>query len=385
MQVGTQSQHRILCVGNEWFAKRPSGLNRYIYELTATLAEQGDAIEFCGLAMPQEQPVFGPILTDLAQPEDSLLRRFWTTRGNFRQRTLQRPDAINLHFALSAWPILSELPADIPVTFTFHGPWCMESAAEGQARFGIWLKRRMEQQVYNRCDRFIVLSKAFGSILHDLYGIPWDKIFVVPGGVNLARFRPTVSRQEARAQLGWPLEKTILFTPRRLVRRMGIDQLLIALQSVQSEVLDVWLAIAGKGPMRETFEEQAQALGLSHTVNFLGYLPDEQLPLAYQAADLTVVPSQTLEGFGLILLESLACGTPVLSTPVGGMPEVLSPFSPQLLSKSATASAIAQQLSLLLSGTLSLPTREECRDYAARKFDWQKVAQDVKQILLQPK
>ncbi len=79
---------------------------------------------------------------------------------------------------------------------------------------------------------------------------------------------------------------------------------------------------------------QAKELGLEDNVKFLGFLPDEELPVAYQAADLTVMPSQSFEGFGLAILESLACGTPVVCTPVGGMPEILQGFSPQLITDS---------------------------------------------------
>jgi glycosyltransferase involved in cell wall biosynthesis len=240
----------------------------------------------------------------------------------------------------------------------------------------------MEQQVYNRCDRFIVLSKAFGTILHQHYQVPWGKIHIIPGGVDTNRFQPNLSRQQAREQLNWHQDRIILFTPRRLVHRMGIDILLTALAKIKSKIPDVWLAVAGKGALRDCLEQQAAQLGLHNHVKFLGYLPDDQLPVAYQAADLTVVPSQSLEGFGLILLESLACGTPVLCTPVGGMPEILEPFSPQLITDSTNADAIALKLEALLTGELSMPSRTVCREYAITNFNWSKIAQQVRQVLL---
>jgi glycosyltransferase involved in cell wall biosynthesis len=125
-----------------------------------------------------------------------------------------------------------------------------------------------------------------------------------------------------------------------------------------------------------------EELGLKHHVQFLGYLPDEQLPLAYQAADLTVVPSQGLEGFGLILVESLACGTPVLCTPVGGMPEIVEGFAPHLISESSDTAAIAERLRAAVTGSLPLPSRADCREYAVKHFDWTTIAQQVRQVLL---
>jgi glycosyltransferase involved in cell wall biosynthesis len=277
---------------------------------------------------------------------------------------------------------LPSLPTGVPITFTFHGPWALESDREGHNKLSIWVKHWIEQQVYNRCDRFIVLSKAFGTILHQHYQVPWGKIHIIPGGVDTTRFQPNLSRQQAREQLNWHQDRIILFTPRRLVHRMGIDILLTALAKIKLKIPDVWLAIAGKGALRDSLEQQAAQLGLNNHVKFLGYLPDEQLPVAYQAADLTVVPSQSLEGFGLILLESLACGTPVLCTPVGGMPEILEPFSPKLITDSTNAEAIALRLEALLKGELSLPSRTACREYAIANFNWSKIAQQVRQVLL---
>ena len=134
----------------------------------------------------------------------------------------------------------------------------------------------------------------------------------------LIGFNQTYHAQEARQQLGWPDNRRILFTSRRLVHRMGIDKLLQAVAIIKPKIPDVWLAIAGRGHMQASLQQQARELGLENNVKFLGFLPDEQLPIAYQAAELTVMPSQSFEGFGLAIVESLACGTPVLCTPSWG-------------------------------------------------------------------
>ena len=372
----------ILFVGKEWFPTTPGGLNRYVYELTHQLTAAGDEVELRGAGLPKADPNSSIVLTNLASPNRPLPQRLWSTRQRFQQYPLSKVDAINLHFALYSFPILNNLPAGIPITFTFHGPWAAESQREGQRNLGIALKQWMEQRVYRHCDRFIVLSKAFGTILHETYDVPWEKIHIIPGGVNTTQFQPNLSRQMARDQLGWHCDRPILFTPRRLVQRMGINKLLTAMVQVKQQVPDVWLAIAGKGRLRETLEQQAHSLGLQDSVQFLGYLPDEQLPIAYQAADLTVVPSQSLEGFGLILVESLASGTPALCTPVGGMPEVVSALSPDLVTADASADAIAHQLTVLLTRQVQLPSRSDCREYACDRFDWTTIASRVRTVLL---
>jgi len=372
----------ILCIGVGWFPNSPGGLNRYVYEFLSQLAIGQDQIELCGVGLLETEIDLPLHCTNLAAANGSLLKRLWSVRHQFAQRQIPLPDAINIHFALYGVPVLRDLPPGVPVTFNFHGPWAAESQQEGDSRWSVWFKQRIEQRVYQRCDRFIVLSKAFGKILHETYNIPWNKIHIIPGGVDTQRFQHNLSRQEARSQLNWHPDRPTLFTTRRLVHRMGLDKLLTALAQVKRQLPDVWLAIAGKGPLRADLERQVQMLGLQDNVEFLGFLPDEQLPLAYQAADLTVVPSQSLEGFGLILLESLACGTPALCTPVGGMPEVISPFCPELVTDTSEASAIAERLTDLLTGILPLPSRDACREYACRHFDWKIIAPQVRQVLL---
>lgn len=374
----------ILTLGMGWFPQNPGGLERYIYELTDKLAANRDQVELCGIGLPETEANLPIKLTNLATVDSPTWQRLWSIRQNFQKTRAGKPDAINLHFALYSFPILDLLPKGVPITFNFHGPWASESQQEGvDSKFSFLLKQRLiEQTTYNRCDRFIVLSKAFGNVLHEKYQIPWSKINIIPGGVDINRFQPNLSQKEARTQLGWPDNRHILFTSRRLVHRVGLDKLLQALAIIKPRIPDVWLAIAGRGPLQATLQQQATELGLDDNVKFLGFLPDDQLPLAYQAAELTIMPSQSFEGFGLAILESLACGTPVLCTPVGGMPEILRPLSPDLITNSAEASGIAEKLEQALLRQILIPSRQTCRQYATTNFDWHKIAQKVRQVLL---
>jgi glycosyltransferase involved in cell wall biosynthesis len=375
----------ILTLGLGWFPQTPGGLERYIYELVHSLAVNQDQIELCGIGLPEAELNLPIKLTNLASPDSAIWQRFWSIRHNFQKTRVGKPDAINLHFALYSFPILDLLPKGVPITFNFHGPWAWESKQEkNNNKLSIFLKRRLiEQNTYNRCDRFIVLSKAFGKILHQEYQIPWSKIHIIPGGVNINWFQPNLSPQEACQKLGWPENRRILFTSRRLVHRVGVDKLLQVIAEIRPKIPDVWLAIAGRGHMQTALEQQVQELGLDNHVKFLGFLPDEQLPIAYQAAELTIMPSQSFEGFGLAIVESLACGTPVLCTPVGGMPEILQPFSPDLITATTEISAIAEKLQQVLLGQLPTPSRQACRQYAVTNYDWNKIAQQVRHVLLQ--
>jgi glycosyltransferase involved in cell wall biosynthesis len=378
------SSAQFLFAGLGWFPSNPGGMDRYGYELMQQLVAEGDRINLCGVGLPEHTPQTAISLSNLASPQDPLPQRLWSVRQRFRQQQQHTlpVDAINLHFALYSFPLLDDLPSGVPITFTFHGPWALESQQEGAKPWSVAFKRWVERRVYQRCDRFIVLSNAFGKILHQYYQIPWDKINVIPGGVDTRRFQMNLSREEARQILGWQPDRFILFTPRRLVKRVGLDVLLNAFAKVKLRCADIGLAIAGKGAQEAALKQQASELGIESDVQFLGYVPDEQLPIAYQAADLTVMPSQSLEGFGLVLLESLACGTPVLCTPVGGMPEVLNAFCPDLITESSDEMAIAERLGDLLTGKLALPSRSACREYASSRFDWQIIAPQVRDVLL---
>ncbi len=374
----------ILTLGIGWFPETPGGLERYIYELTHKLAANQDQVELCGVGLPETEVNLPIKLTNLASPDSAIWQRLWSIRTNFWKTRSGKPDAINLHFALYSFPIIDILPKGVPITFNFHGPWSSESQQEvSNQRLSNFVKRRLiEQSTYNRCDRFIVLSKAFGNILHQKYQIPWQKIHVIPGGVDINQFQPSLSTQQARIKLDWPENRPILFTTRRLVHRVGLDKLLQAIAIIKPKIPDVWLAIAGRGHIQATLQQQAIELGLENNVKFLGFLPDEDLPIAYQAADLTIMPSQSFEGFGLAIVESLACGTPVVCTPVGGMPEILTPFSPDLITTSIAASAIAEKIEQVLLQKILTPSRNDCRQYATTHFDWHKIAQQVRNVLL---
>jgi glycosyltransferase involved in cell wall biosynthesis len=374
----------ILCVGLGWFPKTPGGLERYVYDLTHQLAVNQDHIELCGIDLPEAEVNLPIKFTNLASAEESLLQRMRSCRSNFRKIRTEKLDAINLHFALYSFPILDLLPKGVPVTFNFHGPWVSESIQETKEPKITFLFKKwfIEQRTYNRCDRFIVLSKAFGNILHQDYQIPWEKIHVIPGGVDIEQFQPNLSPQQARTKLGWQQDRQIIFTSRRLVNRVGIDKLLNAIAKIKHIVPDVWVAIAGRGPLEKTLQQQATELGLDDYVKFVGFLSNEDLPVAYQAADLSIMPSQSFEGFGLAIVESLACGTPVICTPIGGMPEILQQFSPQLITDSADENAIADTLEEVLLGKVAVPSRSQCRDYVTANFDWAKIAQQVRGVLL---
>jgi glycosyltransferase involved in cell wall biosynthesis len=185
-----------------------------------------------------------------------------------------------------------------------------------------------------------------------------DKIQVLRNGVELAQFRP-MDREAIRREFG--LTGPTLVSVGALIPRKGHDLVIQALRDLPH----VTLVIAGEGPERINLESLASRLGLAGRVRFLGQLAHEQLAPLYNAADISVLASSS-EGWANVLLEAMACGTPVVATNVSGTPEVVQAPEAGLLVGNRTSAEIAAAIRRLLTG---LPARAATRAYA-EKFSW---------------
>jgi len=202
----------------------------------------------------------------------------------------------------------------------------------------------------------------------------------VPGGVDIEQFKQFLSRAEARQRLEFPQDRPIILTVRRLERRMGLHNLVEAVAKVVRTHPDVLLLIAGKGTLRDALDQHIQSVNLAANVRMLGAVCEQVLPVLYRAADFSIVPTTAYEGFGLILVESLASGTPALGTPQGAIPEVLSPLSESLLLESASPHHLAEGICEALAGKRVLPSTEACEAYAADNYAWPIIVSKVQAV-----
>ncbi len=279
----------------------------------------------------------------------------------------QKPEIVASHFAIYTAPALDLLRIARNVSH-FHGPWSAEALAEGQSRFAGGAKALIEGIVYRRADRVIVLSRAFEELLVRSFRVAKDRVRLVPGCVDAGRFAVPATPAESRKLLGLPGDRPILVSVRRLVRRMGLHTLVEAMPEIVAKVPDVLLCIAGRGPMLAELTAMVEQRGLQNHVRFLGFVADEMLPHLYRAADLSVVPTRALEGFGLVAAESIAAGTPALVTPIGGLPEVVSGLSPNLIFASPEALDLAEGTVQALLGRVAMPSDIACRAYVQANF-----------------
>jgi glycosyltransferase involved in cell wall biosynthesis len=364
-----------------WFPEQPgNGLDRVYHALIESLPAAGVNVTGLVTGSSHVEVSSNGHVRSTAPATAPLPKRLWEFRRTAQTALRQTAyDVIASHFAIYALPLLDTLSSH-PYVVHFHGPWAMESNLEGDAWLKIRTKKRIERLVYQRADRFIVLSRAFRDLLIHSYGVDAGRIRIVPGGVDVDRFATGESQVHARERLGWPVDRPILFAVRRLVRRVGLENLLEAIAILRRQHPDVLLLIAGSGWMREELEERIDAADIATNVRLLGFVPDADLPTAYRAADLSIVPTIALEGFGLVAVESLAAGTPPLVTPIGGLPDIVRPLSDQLILEDASVGAVVDGIDAALRGSLSLPSDEECVDYARSRFAWSTIAQQTRAV-----
>ncbi|CAN5312047.1 glycosyltransferase family 4 protein [soil metagenome] len=371
----------LLQIGMEWFEENPGGLNRVYAHLLAELAVQGVSSYGLVAGSADVERLSGGLARSFARPDAPLLVRCRGVRAAAMPWLQSHgPESVVVsHFALYAFPLLDQL-RNRPFVVHFQGPWGDESRTEGASRVTATQRSFLERLVYRRADAAIVLSGAFADLLATRFGVKRERIHVVPGGVEASRFAIRESRAECRAALGWPLDRPIVLCVRRLVRRVGVDTLVEAAVEIKRRVPEALVLIAGTGPLRAELDARIASLGIGDAVRLLGFVPDSDLPRAYRAADLTVVPTMSLEGFGLITVESLAAGTPCLVTPVGGMRDIVTPLAPQMLMDSTNRADIADAVSRALTGDMPLPSADACATYARATFDWPVVAAQVRAV-----
>ena len=364
-----------LQIGMSWFPEQAgNGLDRMYHGLIRHLPDAGVPVAGVVAGSHHVQVESNDRVRAFAREDRPLIHRIRHLRRTVRTVVANTTiDVAASHFALYTAPVLDLLP-DCPLIVHFHGPWGAESRAEGESTLSVRAKTWVEQAVYQRGTAFITLSEAFRQILVRDFGVDPARVHLVPGGVDANRFDTGMSRREARERLDWPTDRPIVVSVRRLAHRMGLENLVEAVRLARRRLPDLLVLIAGTGPLEDALRAQIAGCGLENHVRLLGFVPEADLPLTYRAADLSVVPTVALEGFGLITVESLAAGTPVLVTPHGGLPEVVSDLDPDLVLPGDTPEILAGGLTDVLLGIRSLPHSATCRRYVRERFDWPVVA-----------
>lgn len=361
---------RVLMLGKGWFPQELGGLDRYYRDLLEALPEATGVVIGGGPA-PHLR------VTGVSEHDCPLARRlyaFWRASG----RAAGGIEVVDVHFGLYALAPLWLGPLRrTPAILHFQGPWADENVAAGD-RSGLRRRARrlLERSAYRRADQCIVLTSAFRQVLVERYGVrPWN-VHVQPPGVDLTRFAPGC-RATARTELGLDPDGYVAVAVRRLVPRMGLDVLIDAWAgALPSLPGDSTLLIVGDGPSRDVLARQIADRGLGGSVRLLGRIADDRLAGLYRAADVGVVPTLEHEGFGLVVIEAAACGTPSIVTAVGGLPEAVAGLDASLAVAPGDMPALRERL---LSSVRDRPGRAACRTFA-EGYGWPAVVERQRTI-----
>lgn len=263
---------------------------------------------------------------------------------------------------------------DIPIVATIH-------ATESGRNSGIHDETQRyindtEWMLTYEATEVIVNSNYMKRELQYQFGLPFEKINVVPNGINVNMFSGVERDYDFRRQYAADHEKIILFMG-RLVYEKGVQHLVSAMPKILAGYHDAKLVIAGKGGMTEELKAQVNAMGISNKVYFTGYMDAKQVCKMYKCADVSVFPS-TYEPFGIVALEAMLSGTPVVVSDIGGLNEIVNHGENGMKSYAGNPNSIADSiLALLYNPQLSANVVKNAKNMVKNEYNWAKIAQDT--------
>lgn len=222
----------------------------------------------------------------------------------------------------------------------------------------------------------IVNSNYMKCEMQRLFGIPFEKVSVIPNGINMNMYNGIEKDYDFRRRVAADNEKIIMYAG-RLVYEKGVQHLISALPKILSGYNDVKLIIAGEGGMLNELKAQVDYLGISNKVYFTGKLAYKDLCKMYKVADVAVFPS-TYEPFGVVALEAMYAGVPTVVSDVGGLNEIVDHGINGMKSYAGNANSIADSvLSVLYDSKLADNISKNAKAKVKNVYNWNKIAQDT--------
>jgi D-inositol-3-phosphate glycosyltransferase len=328
--------------------KETGGMNVYVRELAREWSRQGVAVDVFTRSQNAHLPhvmhklgAHGRVIHVPAGPERPYdknkvfdhLPEFVDGVLEFARGEGLTYDVIHSHYWLSGW-VARELRRAwrIPIVHMYHTLGVMKNLVAGGAEeLETHHRIAIEKEIARFADRLIAATPAERKQLETLYDAPADRITVVPPGVDTDHFFP-MPPEEARTYIGVPARDKVVLFVGRIERLKGIDTLIRAIALLAHEcptwVQQMCVPIIGGDPTTNENVEMARLkemccqLGLNDLITFLGARDQDQLRYYYNAADFIVMPSR-YESFGMVALEAMACGRPVIASEVGGLAHVV--------------------------------------------------------------
>ena len=393
--------------------KDTGGMNVYVRDLTRFLGPRGVHVDVFTRSQDEHIPhvlhdlgygnrvVHIPAGPEVPLPKKELagyLSQFAEGIKHFAAEKGIRYDLIHSHYWMSG--IAAEtLKAEwgVPVIHMFHTLGLMKNRiARNPAEMEGEYRIEGERRVLQIADQIIAATPAERTQLQFLYQANDSKITVIPPGVDTSRFYP-IPKEEAREIIGIPAngdDRLLLFVG-RIEPLKGLDTLIHAIammreQGVQCRVPH-YLAVVGGDPHasgENLSDEMArlqalrEELGLNELVLFLGKRAQDTLPYYYSAADVLIMPSH-YESFGMVALEAMACGTPVVASQVGGLAFLVQDGQTGFVVPDGDPSALSERLTLLLTDSNLRQKLGQQAALYARQYDWEKIVDQILDVYFQ--
>jgi glycosyltransferase involved in cell wall biosynthesis len=378
---------RLCAVAETFFPEHPTGLARVAWDVCRAMAKRGHDVHLVCPSSLASSDVETKRIADVqvwrfAQPRVSA----WNPRNPSIRIDRYRAaiaaigdprgwDVIHCHGIYGALAAADATSRGVPIVQTIHSPalleqlwnWTHEGFAGALKLPGLVSIRRLEAAALAAAAVCHSLSHYTRSRVEDLYPQSCRKRWtLIPHWVDSSWMR-TCSSRTARRTLGWPEESRVVLTVRQLRPRYGIET---AIRSVRSLVARgvCQLHVVGDGESRPRMERLAHELGITEGVLFHGRVTDHVLRLAYEAADVFLLPSRALECFGVIAQEAMAVGLPLVATCVGAIPEILAPIMPQLLVPPGAESRIEELVAAVLERRIAVPEPQAIVDYVTSRY-----------------
>jgi glycosyltransferase involved in cell wall biosynthesis len=393
----------ILCLVDAFFPDHAGGISKSLLPEVIGLSENGHDVTVISRRFKKDTPnhektSFGYNFYRYYSPLKSSF--FYKLYPLFTLLTLPRLinllhkeksfDIAYIHNPFQLWVIKKKCP-DIPCIYVYHASVYGEiklDISRGKygkltyiAKFVNFFFQRWEYSALKKADKIMVRSQFMKNDMDLFYpNVNKAKIVYVPLSVDTQHFEFTQTPSIVRKKIGLPEDKFLILTVRRLVARMGIENLITAMITVKELNPNVLLIIGGTGYLEDELREMIKIYNLENNVRFTGFIPEDDLPLYYQSADLFVLPTLAYEGFGLVTIESLSSGTPVVATPVGANPEILNPLGLTYLFKDNTPIAIAEGLNYWIKRGVDIEIRNKSRSYCCENFSKQKIVHMIEEI-----
>lgn len=267
------------------------------------------------------------------------------------------------------WSALVAKARGKPLILTYHN----DITADGSAKFIAWIYNATAIKfLLNSVDRIIITQKNYINTSPYIKNYS-NKIQIIPCGVNAKKFHPT------------GIERTphLLFFLSVLDenhRYKGLDYLIRALAKVKKNFPRIKLIVGGNGNLIEEYKALARSLGIAEIIEFHGFIPDERIVEYYNKCNAFVLPSisSVQEGFGMVLLEAMACATPIISTDIVGVAEDVRRSGAGIIVPPRDEHAMAEALKIILSdNNLALNMGKNGRELVEEKYTWKCVAETI--------